>query len=306
MQHYSGLPEKQIGDTWLTIGSFDGVHIGHQKLISDLVAGAHKANCLAGVLTFVPHPAEVLRGLPDGFYLSSPDEKNKLLSTLGVDFVLSLPFTKEIAGWQANTFLEMVTNAIQVRRLIVGEGFALGKGRAGTTAVLEETGKVFNYELQTVKPYTLKGDICSSSLIRSVLALGDVEKANQLLGREYSVEGKIVHGDGRGHKIGFPTANVQLPPKRLLPANGVYVCRVTVSGGSYIGVANIGVRPTFIDQPTNPVFEIHLLDFSGDLYGSELSVSFLRRLREEKKFFSVNQLVQQIELDILEARKVPA
>lgn len=306
MQHYSGLPEKQIGDTWLTIGSFDGVHIGHQKLISDLVAGAHKANCLAGVLTFVPHPAEVLRGLPDGFYLSSPDEKNKLLSTLGVDFVLSLPFTKEIAGWQANTFLEMVTDAIQVRRLIVGEGFALGKGRAGTTAVLEEAGKVFNYELQTVKPYMLRGDICSSSLIRSVLALGDVEKANQLLGREYSVEGKIVHGDGRGHKIGFPTANVQLPPKRLLPANGVYVCRVTVSGGTYTGVANIGVRPTFIDQPTNPVFEIHLLDFSGDLYGSELSVSFLRRLREEKKFFSVNQLVQQIELDILEARKVPA
>jgi riboflavin kinase/FMN adenylyltransferase len=270
------------------------------------VAGAHKANCLAGLLTFVPHPAEVLRGIPDGFYLSSPDEKNELLSALGVDFVLSLPFTKEIAGWQAITFLKMVTDAIQVRRLIVGEGFALGKGRAGTTAVLEEAGKVFNYELQIVRPYMLKGDICSSSLIRSVLALGDVEKANQLLGREYSVEGKIVHGDGRGHKIGFPTANVQLPPKRLLPANGVYVCRVTVSGGSYTGVANIGVRPTFIDQPTNPVFEIHLLDFSGDLYGSELSVSFLRRLREEKKFFSVNQLVQQIELDILEARKVSA
>lgn len=306
MHHYSGLPEKQIGDTWLTIGSFDGVHIGHQKLIADLVTGAHQANLLAGVLTFVPHPAEVLRGLPDGFYLSSPEEKNELLAALGVDFVLSLPFTKEIADWQAETFLQVVTDAIRVRRLIVGEGFALGKGRTGTTEVLAEASKVYNYELKIVKPFMIHGDVCSSSLIRSVLALGDVEKANQLLGREYSMEGMIVHGDGRGHQIGFPTANVQLMPKRLLPANGVYVCRVMVAGKSHGGVANIGVRPTFSDQPINPVFEIHLLDFSGDLYGSKISVTFLRRLREEKKFFSVNQLVQQIELDILEARKVLA
>ncbi len=304
MQHYSGLPQNKIGDAWLTIGSFDGVHVGHQKLITDLVAGAHKANCLAGVLTFFPHPAEVLRGLPDGFYLSSPEEKNELLAELGVDFVISMSFTREIAEWQAHTFIQAVTNAVQVKRLVVGEGFALGKGRSGTTDVLAAEGKVFNYQLQTVMPYMLQGDICSSSLIRSVLALGDIEKANQLLGREYSMQGEIIHGDGRGHQIGFPTANVQLMPKRLLPANGVYVTRVTVAGKTHAGVANIGVRPTFIDQPTNPIFEIHLLDFSGDLYGLQISVSFLRRLREEKKFFSVNQLVQQIEQDITEARKV--
>lgn len=306
MQPYSGLPTQQITNSWLTIGSFDGVHIGHQKLIADMVQGAHKQGCLAGVLTFVPHPAEVLRGIPDGFYLSTPEEKNLLLADLGVDFVISMPFTGEIAGWDAHRFLLAVTDAVKVKRLIVGEGFALGKGRAGTTQVLREAGSRFGYELQTVLPVTRDEEVCSSSLIRSILSLGDVEKASQFLGRPYSVVGKIIHGDGRGHQIGFPTANVQLSPRRLLPANGVYVCRVALTGEMYGAVTNIGVRPTFVDTPTAPVFEVHLLDYSGDLYGKDLTVSFVRRLREEKKFFSVNQLIEQIHQDILTARKVLA
>ncbi len=303
MQHFKGLPENHLGDSWLTIGSFDGVHIGHQQLIRDLVEGAHSTGMKAGVLTFYPHPAEVLRGLPELFYLTTPEEKAEYLDKLGVDYVITIPFDPQLASLTAVEFMRYIGRSIAIRRLLVGKGFALGKGRSGTVNVLAEIGNEIGYRLQEIEPFTSKGEIVSSSLIRSLLSEGKIPEANAMLGRQYSVLGDIHHGDGRGHSIGFPTANVSLPPKRLLPKSGVYVCQVDWSGKTASAVSNIGIRPTFETGETIPILEVHLLDFKEDLYNQTLRVRFIERLRDEKKFSSVQELIQQIEADIRLARE---
>ncbi len=306
MQHFKGLPEKHLGDSWLTIGSFDGVHIGHQQLIRDLVDGAHSTGMQAVVLTFYPHPAEVLRGLPELFYLTTPEEKAEHLEKLGVDFVITIPFDTKLASLTALEFMQYIGRFINIRQLLVGKGFALGKDRSGTADVLAEIGIEIGYRLQEIVPFTTNGEIVSSSLIRSLLREGKIREANAMLGRYYSVVGDVHHGDGRGHAIGFPTANVSLPPKRLLPKNGVYVCQVVWSDKSRSAVCNIGIRPTFETGETLPVLEVHLLDFKDDLYNLSLRVRFIDRLRDENKFSSVQELIQQIEADIRVAREIVA
>lgn len=303
MQHFKGLPDHKLGDSWLTIGSFDGVHLGHRELIKVLVDGAHNDGMQAGVLTFDPHPAEVLRSIPDSFYLTTPEEKARLLHDAGVDFVVTQPFTRELASLTPEEFITYIRNAIPFQKLLVGKGFALGKGRVGTVKVLDRIGKTEGYSVSELEPFTWRGEVISSSLIRSHLSEGRIKQANPMLGRMYSVAGSIHHGDGRGRTIGFPTANIQLPPKRLLPANGVYACKSILDGLEYGAVSNIGVRPTFDTGDIRPVLEVHLLDFKGDLYGRTLEVSFIDRLRDEVKFASIEQLIQQINMDIQKARE---
>lgn len=304
MQHFKGLPEKHLGDSWLTIGSFDGVHIGHQQLIRDLVEGAHSTGMKAGVLTFYPHPAEVLRGLPELFYLTTPEEKAEYLENLGVDYVITIPFDQQLASLTASEFMRYIGRAIAIRRLLVGKGFALGKGRTGTVDVLATIGIEVGYQLQEIEPFTSNGEVVSSSLIRSLLSEGNIPDANAMLGRQYSVSGEIHHGDGRGHTIGFPTANVSLPAKRLLPKSGVYVCQVGWSDKTRSAVCNIGIRPTFETGDTRPILEVHILDFTEDLYNQSIRVRFIERLRDEKKFSSVQELIQQIEADIRQTREI--
>lgn len=304
MQHFKGLPEKHLGDTWLTIGSFDGVHIGHQRLIQDLVYGSHSSGMKAGVLTFDPHPAEVLRGLPDLFYLTTPEEKAEYLEKLGLDFVITVPFDHALAELTAVEFMQYIGQSISIRRLMVGKGFALGRGRTGTTEVLASIGEDMDYQLIEIEPFLWNGSIVSSSIIRSLLVEGKLSPANAMLGRPYSVRGTIHHGDGRGHTIGFPTANISLPPKRLLPRSGVYACRVDWEGREIPAVSNIGIRPTFETGETLAALEAHLLDFKGDLYNKLLHVHFIERLRDEKKFASVQDLIHQIEADVRSAREI--
>jgi riboflavin kinase/FMN adenylyltransferase len=303
MQHYTNLKNIQAGDTWLTIGSFDGVHQGHQYLISNLVNSAHQAGALAMAMTFQPHPAVVLRGLNTPYFLTTPEEKLDLLASLGLDAVITLEFTREFANHTALEFIQMLTGAVRLKQLWVGKDFALGKDRVGNLDYLGDLGKQMGWIINSLPPMETDGAKISSSLIRCKLQDGDIAGANELLGRNYSVTGEVTHGEGRGHLLGFPTANVQVPFMRLLPARGVYACKVALDGELYNSVANIGLRPTFTDGQAISRLEAHILDYSGDLYHRNIRVEFIQRLREEKKFTSVQELMDQVQTDIRHARQ---
>lgn len=303
MQHYWSIESVFLKDAWLTIGSFDGVHRGHQEIIKNLTAGAHRAGVPAVVLTFYPHPAEVLRKRQDSFYLTTPEERAALLGELGVDYVITHPFNLQTAALSAHDFMAFLHKHLGLRRLFVGPDFALGHGREGNVPRLEELGNEFHYSVTEIPLFKTGDVIVSSSQIRSALAAGDVEKAALLLGRPYRVSGEVVPGDGRGRTIGIPTANLSTWSQRVIPKAGVYVTRAIVDGCSWGSVANVGVRPTFENQPVLPRVETHILDYSKDLYGKEIGLDFIGRLRDEQRFPSVPALVEQIQRDISRARE---
>jgi riboflavin kinase/FMN adenylyltransferase len=301
MQHYSILESASLKNSWLTIGTFDGVHRGHQAILTELVAGAHAKNCPAVVLTFHPRPAAVLQGLSGPFYLTSPDERAEQMARLGVDVVFTLPFTREIAATTAEDFMRRLREHLDVRVLLVGEDFALGRGREGNIERLQQLGQILGYEVRSLNRVTANGQPISSTRIRSLLTEGDVAAAADMLGRLYRLQGEVVHGDGRGRTIGIPTANVAFWDEQMLPANGVYACRATWQGQSWAAATNVGLRPTFSGEKALSV-EAHLLNFKGDIYGQQLRLDFLHRLRGEQKFPSVEALIEQIRRDIEETR----
>lgn len=303
MQHYLSLEEANLPAAWLTIGSFDGVHRGHQAIISQLVADARAARAPATVLTFFPHPTAVLRNRQEPFYLSTPDERAELLERLGVDVVVTHPFTLEVAKMSALEFMKLVSRRLHPRHLRVGYDFALGRGREGNVERLKQLGVELDYTLDVIQPVQMDGEIISSSQIRSVLAEGDLRKAIRLLGRPYQVSGEVVHGDGRGRLLGIPTANLEVWQQRVLPKAGVYVCQAQIDGQVWGAVTNVGVRPTFESQMPVSHVETHVLDFDRDLYGQQVQLEFLERLRDEQRFPNVDALVAQIKQDIQTARK---
>jgi riboflavin kinase / FMN adenylyltransferase len=304
MEHFTSLDPVHLTGSWVTIGSFDGVHLGHQALIRRLVEGAHSAHLPAAAVTFYPHPAAVLRGLKGPFYLMAPEERAAFLGSLGLDVVVTLTFNREMASWSASEFMQRLANALALRRLLVGYDFALGHNREGNLPTLARLGEEMGYTLEEISPITLEGEIVSSSRIRELLGQGLVQDAARLLGRRYAVEGRIVPGDGRGRTIGIPTANFELSPTRLLPKQGVYATLVEHQGRLFPSVSNIGLRPTFENGPVLPRLETHLLDYSGDLYWQTLSLQFAAFLRPEQRFSSIEALVGQINQDIATAREV--
>ncbi|MEA3352161.1 MAG: riboflavin biosynthesis protein RibF, partial [Chloroflexota bacterium] len=270
MQHFWSLDDVQLKDTWLTIGSFDGVHLGHQKIARELAAGAHAKSAPAVVLTFYPHPARVLQGHTFPFYLTMPEERAALLGKLGIDIVITHPFNQEVAATSGRDFIAELHQSLRFRHLHVGYDFALGKGRQGNVETLQHLGRELGYDLQQTKAVVVKNSIVSSSRIRFLLGAGQVEEAAELLGRNYNVTGKVVLGDQRGRGLGFPTANLEIWADQAIPAAGVYVCRAGVGGQSWGAVTNIGVRPTFEAEPVPPRVEAHLLEFDGDIYGQSV------------------------------------
>lgn len=298
------IEELHLNGSCVTIGSFDGVHLGHQKLISDLKTAAATHGIPAVVLTFYPHPAVVLKHIASPFYLSSPDEKNEIMASFGVDALVTLPFTQELADMTAEEFMARLIKHAGLRELVVGCGFTLGKNRTGTVETLTEMGKSSGYTVNCVSLESHAEEIISSSQIRKMLEAGNVEQAAKALGRQYSVKGTVVNGDGRGRKIGFPTANLDSWPQKMLPSVGVYRCITELDGKEILSVGNVGYRPTFTDNTKKVFVEIHLLDFKGDLYGRELQVKFTHRLRGEVKFSSFEELVHQIHCDIETAREL--
>ncbi len=306
MQHFTSLEELHLNETWGTIGAFDGVHRGHQALIQRLVSSAHNEQKPAVVVTFYPHPVVVLRKIATPFYLTSSEERAALLGELGVDYVVTLPFSFELSILRAHQFMQMLVEHLGLRKLFTGHDFALGHNREGNVERLRNIGEELGYEIEVVPPLDFGGEVVSSSRIRTLISKGEVQQAARLLGRLYSLSGQVVHGDGRGHGLGVPTSNLEIQPQRILPANGVYACWAIVNDQRIPAVTNVGLRPTFEDQPLQPRVETHLLDFQGQLYGQMIKLQFISRIRPEKRFSAVDELLDQIRKDIQIAREVLA
>jgi riboflavin kinase/FMN adenylyltransferase len=256
------------------------------------------------VLTFHPHPAVVLGKRNSPFYLTTPEERAERMGELGVDVVITHPFTQQVANTSARDFIAQLYAHLHINCLCVGHDFALGKGREGDVPTLRRLGEEFGYQVHIVEPVEVDGKVVSSSLIRAALADGDVEMAARLLGRPYEISGEVVHGDSRGRSIGIPTANLAVRADRALPKPGVYTCQATLQGARFGAVTNVGYRPTFNDQAPAPTVEAHLLDFDGEIYGAFLCLAFITRLRDEKRFENVQALVEQIRRDIQRGRQI--
>lgn len=303
MRHYQNLESVSLQDAWLTIGTFDGVHRGHQEIVKRVVAGARQAGASAVALTFFPPPALVLKKRSEPYYLTSPDERAELLGELGMDVVITHPFTRELAAVSAYDFVALLKKHLGLRHLIVGYDFALGRGREGNVDRLKQLGEEFGYTVDPVSAVQVEGKVVSSSLIRAHLATGEIEEVARLLGRPYRVSGEVVLGDGRGKSLGIPTANLSVWAERAIPKAGVYVCQAGVNGRVWGAVTNVGVRPTFENQPVQPRVESHIFDFDQDIYGQQVQLDFLAHLRDEVRFPNPQALVEQIHQDIHQARQ---
>jgi riboflavin kinase/FMN adenylyltransferase len=303
-QHLTTLDGVTLNNTWLTIGSFDGVHRGHQQLITELTEKAHQAGEKAVVLSFHPHPSVILRGRTGNFYLTTLTEKVEFLTRLGVDVAITHPFTYEVSQSSAREFIGYLKEHLGFSHLWVGEDFALGKDREGDVDFLKNHGREFHYQVHVIEPFRADGKVISSSLIRNLLAEGRVEEANILLGRLYRVMGTVVHGDGRGKSIGIPTANLDTGNEKLIPASGVYACRTLIANKIFPAAVNIGIRPTFQSTDTKAHVETHILDYSSDLYSRQIGIEFVARLRGEQRFASVIELIDQVNIDIEKTRVI--
>jgi riboflavin kinase/FMN adenylyltransferase len=286
----------------LTIGSFDGIHVGHQSLIGQLVSQARQQGRLSGLVTFYPHPATVLSATSQPLYLTTPGEKAALLEPFGLDWIAILPFTPELASTAPETFVRYLRDRLNMRSLWVGTDFALGRNREGDLITLQRLGQELGFTVCEFPYVTQGGEKVSSTRIRGLLRHGRVDKAARLLGRYYSVFGEVVHGAQRGRCLGFPTANIAVRPDRVVPANGIYATYAYLGSECYPSVTNVGVRPSF-DNGERSV-EAYLLDFDRSIYGCDLAVSFVARLRPERRFPNVQELIEQIGVDVQEARNL--
>ena len=290
------LTDWPSGPIHLALGVFDGVHLGHQALVRRLVGGAQAAGATALAGTFDPLPGRVLAQDPPQSTLADAPERAELLLHAGADGVVIFTFDKAFSEQSAESFIRRVTQAGDVRRIVVGPDFQFGHGRKGAIGTLESLGARLGFAVTTVDPIAIGGAVVSSTRIRTALRAGDLATAQALLGRPYSIRGTVVQGEQRGRTLGFPTINVAPPQEKLLPQNGIYATWVTVDGQRHRGATSLGVRPTFGGGPRK--LEAFLLDFSGDIYGREATVAFVERLRDERKYDSAEALSRQIALDV--------
>jgi riboflavin kinase / FMN adenylyltransferase len=302
MRHVNSLEEANLlQPSVLTIGAFDGVHRGHQLLISEATEFARENHLVPVVLTFFPHPEMVLRGPKPGFYLTLPDQKAELLGNLGVELVVTHPFNDEVRHMRAAEFVNRLLRYLNMKALWVGADFAMGYQREGNIDFLRSKAQGHSFSLRVIDLMDAGGERVSSSRIREELVQGHVEEAARLLGRPYGLSGTVVEGAKRGRTIGIPTANLSVPDEQAAPARGVYAAWVIVNNSRHPAVVNIGMRPTF-DGSGVQVVEAHLLDFTGDIYDQTLTLEFTARLRDEMKFAGVDALLAQIQHDIASAR----
>ncbi|MDP8922632.1 MAG: bifunctional riboflavin kinase/FAD synthetase [Chloroflexota bacterium] len=283
-----------------TIGAFDGIHRGHQQLIGQAVERARYLGVESLCVTFDPHPDIVLYPERQLTYLTDRAERERILHELGVSHVLVFEFTRELSMLRPEEFIDLIQERYKLAELWVGTDFALGRGRSGTIAALAEIARVEGFALHIVPPQRVEREVISSTAIRNLLTQGDIRRANRLLGRRYRITGTVEEGARRGRQLNFPTANIRPDPRRTLPADGVYAAVVALNGEARRAVVNLGSRPTFAEEER--LLECHVLDYSGDLYGVELSVEFVDRIREVRKFPSLDALREQIARDADAAR----
>jgi riboflavin kinase/FMN adenylyltransferase len=305
-----GRPARTIhAPVALTLGSFDGIHLGHQALVRRVAEVARERGWASVVVTFWPHPMKVLRPEVPLRLLCTLDERTSRLLACGADYVIVWPFTYELSLLPGRAFLELLRTSLDLRYIAVGPTFHMGHRRDTDAARLVELGREMGFLVEIIPPLEVAGDRASSTRIRELLAQGDVALAARLLGRYYAISGIVIHGDHRGRLLGVPTANLRMPEKLVVPKNGIYATLVelldehgNVVAGPYPAATNVGENPTFANQYRR--IESHLLDFDGDLYGRTLRVSFVERLRDEVRFESVAALVAQMRRDLEQAREI--
>ena len=297
MKIFHGLENANIlRPTVLTLGVFDGLHLGHQRIMQTVVERSKAANAVATAITFDPHPRAVLH--PDSAppLLQTLDQRLANFEVLGIEQAIVIAFDREFAAQPAEDFLtNIVHDRLHAKEVYLGKGFAFGKNRGGNIDLLRRMSKELGFFADEVEEVTLRGKRISSSKIRGLLAEGKINLARRMLGRPYGVEGMIIRGNRRGHTIGFPTANLH-PHNRVIPKFGVYATATLVGGVWRRSITNIGVRPTF-EKGAEPSIETYLFDFDGNLNGDVLRVRFLHRIREERKFSGIDELKAQIEKD---------
>lgn len=280
----------------LTIGSFDGVHLGHQRILNALLAEARACNGVAAVMTLRPHPREFFSPKNAPNILSDDCQKEALLAKLGVDLLFYLPFTADIAHMERQDFLETILlGRCHARHIIVGHDFAFGRGAEGNYEFLKAQAARLNFQVQEIPPLIIQGERVSSTLIREAILQGELDKAETFLGRRYAIAGEVISGRGMGVKLGFPTANVE-PHNKTIPAHGVYVAEATVAGATYPAAVNIGIAPTIRHE--DMMIEVHILDFDRRIVGERIEVTFHKRLRPEAKYESLDALIAAIQKDV--------
>lgn len=297
------VPEG-FGPSVVTVGFFDGVHLGHRGVIGRTVEAARERGLRAAVVTFDRHPREVLTPGSAPRLLTTTQRKARLVEAVGADLLLVLPFTEELSRWPPERFVERVlVEALRAARVVVGENFTFGHRAAGTLRTLEELGRAHGFTAEGVPLLELDGRRVSSSSIRDALAAGDLSWPARALGRRFAVDGVVVRGAGRGRGLGFPTANLATDPRLLLPARGIYAGVAEAEGGRWVAAISVGTNPTFGEEPLH--VEAHLVDYEGpDLVGRPLAVEFWARLRDEERFDSADDLARAIAEDVRRTREL--
>ena len=303
MVHLRNLKDAKLNsDSLVTIGVFDGVHLGHQQLIKGLVDRAHGVGRSAVAITFFPHPDKVLNDVSERYYLTTPERRADLMLELGVDVVITLPFDEEFRQLTAAEFVDLMVDYLRIRELWVGADFALGFQREGDVRYLKAQGESRGFTVNAVELITTihNDTLIRSSKVRSHVIRGEMSDAKAMLGRAYELSGKIVKGERRGRTIGIPTANLEAWSEQIVPANGVYATWAILGEAAFMAATNIGHRPTFGGD--HVTVEAHLLDFNREIYGERMELRFEKRLRPERKFNGLDELVVQIRADIAAAQ----
>ena len=289
-------------NTVLAIGVFDGVHIGHRHLLERLKDVASQEGMLSGVLTFVNHPRTVITPGACVKYITSVEDRLTLLKSTGVDIVLPLTFDLELSHLRAHEFVDLLQDRLNMAGLVMGHNFVMGHKREGTPEVLKAIGSEKGFSTTVVDPVSKDRERVSSTAVREAISAGDMDKAYRFLGRPFALQGRVIKGNARGRTLGFPTANLGIPQDRTIPGNGIYATWAYVGETRYMAATNVGTRPTFDEKER--IVETFILDYSGDLYDSEITVEFIKRLRDEIRFETVEALVAQIHEDVEQTRQV--
>jgi len=295
------LPDKK---RYIALGVFDGVHLGHQKLIKQAVDKAKRNDGISIVVTFDPHPDKIINPESNVFLLTTLEERIKLTKDLDVDALLVIRFSKMMSKMSPNDFISnILVDSLQVKELFVGFNYKFGFQGKGNTDILREYSKLYKFKTNILKPIAENHTIISSTRIKDYIKSGEIEKAKKLLGHDITISGRVIYGRGRGKKLlNFATANIETPPNKLIPVNGVYLVEIKIDNRKYYGLMNIGVKPTF--RETERTIEVHIINFNNKIYNKKVIVNILRKIREEKYFKHPGLLKKQIEDDILLAHKM--
>ena len=298
------LEYKPSRESIVTIGTFDGVHIGHRKIITDMVAKGKKENLLTILLTFFPHPRMVLQKDSNIKMIDTINEKKNIFKTLGVEVLIIQPFTKDFSRMSAIKFTrDILVNSLKVSKLMIGYDHRFGRNREATVQTLKGFGLDYNFKVDEIPAQDIESISVSSTKVRNAIRSGDFKLVNKFLDRPFNLSGKIIKGDELGRKIGYPTANLKIFEKyKLKPQNGVYLIRTKLKKQTYFGMMNIGIRPTILAK--NNQIETHLFNFNGNLYDHEMTLEILEKIREEKKFESIEKLKIQLDIDKKHCQKL--